>query len=299
MTDDARKADVWMPFLIDRYLGDTTLLTTEQHGAYFLILLAMWKAGGTLPAGDVQLASAAKLTPARWRKMKPALSGFFRSDGNGGIYQKRLHAELERAKTNTSNKSTAGRKGARSRWQSDDTAMAAPLADEMTEGMAEAMTDTMAQPSQKPWHGDGSPPLSLPQDSEKEAVASLSSACASPSEACKAMREAGIAEVNPNHPDLIAMLAQGMTVGELVSASTTAIKSHAEKPFKYALTVARSEREKLAKRAALAPAVDSRSSLTGNARFMASATPTQWPPASDLDLTEPETSHVADARARG
>lgn len=67
------------------------------------------------------------------------------------------------------------------------------------------------------------------------------------------MRKAGIADVNPNHPDLREMLAQGLTISELVSASKIAMDSNASKPFVYALSVARSARERAAK-IALAPA---------------------------------------------
>lgn len=67
--------------------------------------------------------------------------------------------------------------------------------------------------------------------------------------ACKAMRQAGIADVNPGHPELLALLAAGMTADELGSAATDAAK--AGKGFVYALRMAASRRRDAAKVGAL------------------------------------------------
>lgn len=125
-----------MPLLVDKYLGDTTHLTTEQHGAYMLLLMAMWKRDGQLLVADGQLAAITRLQPARWKAHKPVLMEFFTATGDR-ITQKRLSEELERAKKSTEAKAEAGAKGAAKRWQrdgstdgsTDGTAMAAPLAD--------------------------------------------------------------------------------------------------------------------------------------------------------------------------
>lgn len=63
---------------------------------------------------------------------------------------------------------------------------------------------------------------------------------ATPGEACKAMRAAGMADVSPAHPKLIALLAAGITVPELVDAAAHAVKS--SKPFAYALATAEGRR---------------------------------------------------------
>lgn len=125
-----KKVDTWMPFLVDKYLGDTTHLNTEQHGAYFLMLLSMWKKDGVLPLDDGQLASITRLAPAKWRAHKPVLLAFFTASPDGsGITQKRLSVELERAKATSAAKAEAGAKGAGKRWHGDGTAIAQPLAD--------------------------------------------------------------------------------------------------------------------------------------------------------------------------
>lgn len=110
----SRKPDVWMPFFIGDYLAATTHLTTEQHGAYFLLLLAAWKRGGTLPNNDAQLASIAKLSPARWRQHGPVLREFFAEEGDQ-LTQGRLVQEYQAAvKANDAQKSN-GAKGGRPR----------------------------------------------------------------------------------------------------------------------------------------------------------------------------------------
>lgn len=131
-----KKTDTWMPLLVDKYLGDTTHLTTEQHGAYLLLLMSMWKKNGRLPDDNVQLANIARLSPARWRAMRAVLIDgvLLRIDGDW-VVQKRLSEELERAKAGTEAKAEAGSKGAAKRWQKDGTANG------KTDGTANGKTD--------------------------------------------------------------------------------------------------------------------------------------------------------------
>lgn len=57
-----------------------------------------------------------------------------------------------------------------------------------------------------------------------------------PALACKAMRRAGLADVNPSHPKLTALLEAGITIDELTVAASESAK--AGKPFAYALAKA-------------------------------------------------------------
>jgi uncharacterized protein YdaU (DUF1376 family) len=112
---DARKAETWMPLLVDKYLGDTTHLTTEQHGGYMLLLMTAWKREGRLPNDDGQLATIARLAPARWRAHRGVLLEFFRLDDEGFLTQKRLTIELQRANVNIGQRSAAGKASAEAR----------------------------------------------------------------------------------------------------------------------------------------------------------------------------------------
>jgi hypothetical protein len=60
----------------DAYLADTTHLTTEEHGAYMLLLAAMWRRNGSVPDDDKDNARILGLTPAKWRKIKARLMQF-------------------------------------------------------------------------------------------------------------------------------------------------------------------------------------------------------------------------------
>lgn len=106
-------ADTWMPFYVGDYLSATGRLTTEQHGAYLLILLDYWK-NGPPPNDDAVLAPLARMTPAAWRKAKPALIGFFEI-ADGKLIQKRIEAERERAADNVEKRSKAGKASAAAR----------------------------------------------------------------------------------------------------------------------------------------------------------------------------------------
>lgn len=111
----SRKSDTWMPFFVGDYLAATTRLTTEQHGAYILILLDYWK-NGPPPNDDAVLAQITRLSPASWRKAKAAILGFF-DIRDGQLIQKRVERERERASDITEKRSEAGKAGAARRWQ--------------------------------------------------------------------------------------------------------------------------------------------------------------------------------------
>lgn len=82
-----------IPLFPDSYHRDTTHLTTEEHGAYLLLLMAAWGSDDcTLPHDDKRLAALAKLSIAKWRKLAPTILEFWAIE-NGRIVQKRLLKE--------------------------------------------------------------------------------------------------------------------------------------------------------------------------------------------------------------
>lgn len=105
-----------IPFFGDAYLADTTHLTTEEHGAYFLLMLAAWRQDDCgLPDDDKKLARIAGLTARKWTSISNTIRGFWFTE-NGRIYQPRLLKEWRFA----CKKSEANRKAAEARWEKQD-----------------------------------------------------------------------------------------------------------------------------------------------------------------------------------
>lgn len=96
-------APIYMKLYVADYLADTTHLTTREHGAYLLLLMAMWRAGGKLPANDAKLAKIAKCSASEWAQMRPAILAFFRRRG-ASLSHKRLAKELDHARTVSCNR---------------------------------------------------------------------------------------------------------------------------------------------------------------------------------------------------
>jgi uncharacterized protein YdaU (DUF1376 family) len=64
------------------YFADTTHLTTEEHGAYLLLLGVYWRRGCGLPDDDEYLRKVTKFSKYGWAKSKNILRAFFKiSDG--------------------------------------------------------------------------------------------------------------------------------------------------------------------------------------------------------------------------
>lgn len=82
---------IWMPLYIGDYLSRTSRLTTQQHGAYLLLMMDYWK-NGPLPDDDAILAQITRLPADAWSMHRAALQGFFSIEGNHWI-----HTDLDAA----------------------------------------------------------------------------------------------------------------------------------------------------------------------------------------------------------
>jgi len=82
-----------LPLFVREYRMDTLHLTTEQHGAYLLLIMQAWSSPQCrLPDCNEKLAAWAGLSLARWGDIRPVLEPFFAIRG-GWWTQKRLSKE--------------------------------------------------------------------------------------------------------------------------------------------------------------------------------------------------------------
>src|SRR3990167_1333438 len=101
----------WFPLDVPAYTSDTRHFTLAQHGAYLLILMAMWTNDGHLPNDEKSLARVCGITVARWRSIAFPIMEKLTIEGDM-ITQKRAKKEYERAMGIGSKKSEAGSLGA-------------------------------------------------------------------------------------------------------------------------------------------------------------------------------------------
>lgn len=104
-----------LPLWTDAYLADTTHLSTEEHGAYLLLLICAWRTPDcALPDDDKRLARMAGLTPAKWRRMRPTIEAFF-DVSDGSWSQKNLTKMRKNVRKKVDQKRKAGRASAKAK----------------------------------------------------------------------------------------------------------------------------------------------------------------------------------------
>lgn len=97
------------PVFTDAYLGDTTHLTTIEHGAYLLLLFVAWRSTGKcLPDDDDKLAKYARMTRGQWARISPTIREFFVAR-DGSLYQSRLTDEAKHVRQVREKQSVAGK----------------------------------------------------------------------------------------------------------------------------------------------------------------------------------------------
>ena len=100
----------FMQLYVSDFVGDTLHLSTEQIGAYMLLLMAMWNAGGSIPADDAKVARVVRMSVKKWRAIAPDLMPFFQTDG-AAISHNRLTKELQKSARKSERRAASGAKG--------------------------------------------------------------------------------------------------------------------------------------------------------------------------------------------
>lgn len=126
-----QKVDIWMPLYIADYLADTSRLTTEQHGAYLLLLIDYWR-NGSLPDSDAILAQITRLSPDAWSNARSILQAYFKHEGGMWVHG-RVEDELLKAKESREKAKTRASTAAKARW--DATSNATSTAQAMPKDM--------------------------------------------------------------------------------------------------------------------------------------------------------------------
>ncbi|MFT2788891.1 YdaU family protein [Serratia sp. T13T92] len=102
----------YMQFYVADYLADTMHLSTEEHGAYLLLIFNYWQTGKPLPKN--RLAGIARISNDRWTDVERSLNEFFIDDGNVWVH-KRIERDLLSVKGAQSQRSEAGKISAQKR----------------------------------------------------------------------------------------------------------------------------------------------------------------------------------------
>jgi uncharacterized protein YdaU (DUF1376 family) len=118
MSGTSNSTKLWMPLYVADYLADTSRLTTEQHGAYLLLMFDYWR-NGALPDDDAVLAQVCRLSLDAWSIHRAVLRGFFSPAEDGLLHQKRIDAEITKAQLNRSVSVSRAKKAAEARWGKD------------------------------------------------------------------------------------------------------------------------------------------------------------------------------------
>ncbi len=92
------------------YHRDTRHLNRGEHGAYLLLLSALWNEGGRIPADDDTLARYALCTAEEWEQIKPRILAFF-IVRRGKLTHKRVTEELASYEATLCRRKQAGKLG--------------------------------------------------------------------------------------------------------------------------------------------------------------------------------------------
>lgn len=108
----------FIKFFPKDYLGDTSGLTIEEHGAYLLLLFLLWENNAIIKFDPKRLSISLGISRSKFLKIWPNICHFF-CEKDGDIFNRKLRriymetiAEIEKNKAN-------GKLGAERRWGKD------------------------------------------------------------------------------------------------------------------------------------------------------------------------------------
>lgn len=97
----------YMPLYVSDYLADTAHLSTEEHGAYLLLIMTYWQRGGALPNDPRKLSRIAGVSLKKWNAMSGAILDFFIPKGNE-LFLQRCEIELNKLRDKSLKKRNGG-----------------------------------------------------------------------------------------------------------------------------------------------------------------------------------------------
>lgn len=198
---------------IGDWMRDTAHLSEVEECIYSRMIDQYYSREKPLPCDQAMVCRLVRAASKEARKAVGVILAEFFVLEVDGWHQKRCDAELQRF----AEKSAKAAKSAAARWgksHSDDDANAYANA---MEAQCEGIATHHPRPSSQEERGGIAP--------------------ASPAGlACKAMREAGIAAVNPSHPDLLALVEQGVEPQAFADMAIEVFERHGPKPMAYVLT---------------------------------------------------------------
>lgn len=160
-----------LPLWTDAYLADTGHLTTAEHGAYLLLLITMWRAGGKLPNDDKRLCRYSKLSASNWSKMRDTIMEFFTIDGDV-IRQNRLSDELDFVKARSRKQSENARSKSRKTKETKQ-AMAKPNASQTSAPIPTPISSLRSDGKAPPAESPKKRAIPLPKDFEPDLQAAV------------------------------------------------------------------------------------------------------------------------------
>ena len=245
-------ATPWMRFFPADYLADTRRLTTEQHGAYLLLLMDSWTSGA-LPDDDTVLARVAGLDAESWARTRPAIAGYFEI-ADGKWVNARIEQEREHAQAYAQASSGRGKRAAAARWgkkKAEESAEkpANPVDNSQKDAQAYAQAlhgkcppEPEPEPDKTPVVNDDgalvdssalakqvassfAEPAGLPEQSQRSAADTQRTRAG---ELCRLLRRQGLdanmdVTVQPGNPQVLAWVAAGVTDDEAAAACETAL----------------------------------------------------------------------------
>lgn len=105
----------YMQLYVADYLADTMHLTTEEHGAYLLLIFNYWQTGKPIPVA--RLARITRLSNERWTDVERSLGEFFNERDNEWVHD-RIERDLEAVRATQEQRIAAGKASAEARKQS-------------------------------------------------------------------------------------------------------------------------------------------------------------------------------------
>ncbi len=103
-------APPYMKLYVADWTADTQALTCEQDGAYWRIVRAMWRAGGTLANDPKTLALIVGLSEARWALLGEDVLALFVRRG-AMLTHRRIRSEAKKYRETVAQRASAGRAG--------------------------------------------------------------------------------------------------------------------------------------------------------------------------------------------